>query len=151
MDMNPFANNQPQQQSMTPDYLKQDKNGTTPGVISNMVKALVDGNNRFQARNPAQANAGGAPGAPLSLAPDSPGPSAPMTGAAPMSGTAPQMAQTQTATPFETGASPLPFASGPAPGVIAANGSAGMPGMPNGVDPTINALFSPIPGGQFGG
>lgn len=128
MDMRgPLAYGQaqmPNQQTMapqTPDYLKQTTGGGAPGVVSNMVKALVDGNNKFKqgggvAPNVGSATSYEAPGAPMSLAPPAPG-----------------MA------PLATGLAGLGDTSS------AFNGGA-IPGMPNGVDPSMNALFSNIPG-----
>lgn len=145
MDMNPNAN----MTSMTPDFLKQTKTSSATGAISNMVKALMDGNNKYQTNqklNGATPNVGSAasyeaPGQPMSLAP-------PGAAAGPLAG-APPAPPPQS--PFEQGTSPLSF--NPTGGLMQTSlGSraAGLPGMPNGVDPTINSLFSPIPGGQFG-
>lgn len=147
MDMSPFANNNPQ---ATPDYLKQTKTGSMTGAVSNMVKALMDGNNKFQARqnsmggttpNVGSAASYEAPGQPMSLAPPGAAPG-PLSGGPPAP--PPQ-------SPFEQGTSPMSF--NPTGGLMQTGmgaGAAGLPGMPNALDPTIKSLFSPIPGGQFG-
>lgn len=142
---------------MTPDYLKQDQNGTGPGVVSNMVKAIMDGHNKFKQQGGAGAATGdgnwfgpsSVGGAPLSGYDAKPAVGAPMVPPvpAPMASSPPQVSQGMAPSPFRAGASPMPFApdQGQAPGMIASNN--GLPGMPNGVDPTMNALFSEIPRG----
>ena len=182
MDMNPFANTmtpQPQQ----PDYTKQDKNPTVPGAISNMVKAIMAGNNKFNQqrgalgdRVAAAASPATPPGPPMSLAPPAPGPSAGPMAPAPSPTMAPAPSPTMATAPspvmapapappivppapdskmtgsaFDNGAQSVPFG----PGGIMSTGmrDSGYPGMPNGTDPTVGALFSRIPGqgGYFGG
>lgn len=153
MDTNPFATSplapQSKQAYQTPEYLKPGQNSSLSGGISNMVKALMDGNSKFKARTAGEA-APSAPGAPLSLAPPTPSssadpmgvpePSTPMPAAPPM---------TVAGSPFDKGAPPMAFA--PAPGMGAQGmGFGSPPGMPNGIDPTMQALFSKIPG-QWGG
>lgn len=97
----------PQQQQQAPDL----NNGTVPGGIGSMVKALMDGRNQYRQqqmlaqRMAAQGNQPVASGLP--------GVSVPMT----------------------------PNAIPGSPG-----SAAGLPGMPNGIDPTMQGLFSPIPG-----
>lgn len=128
----PAMQNQQRMAPPTPDYLKQDaSNGTAPGVVSNMVKALVDGNNKFKqggagavTPNVGSATSYEAPGAPMSLSPSA------ATGQPPMS---PGMSPS----PMGDGSSGVPFASA---------GMSPLPGMPNGIDPTMSALFSSIPG-----
>lgn len=180
MDMNPFANNN-SQATPTPDYLKQNPraNGSVPGAVGNMVKAIMEGNNKFQQRGGmAGAGMGDTPGGaiPGASGPTSfggsagPMPLAPM-GGAPM-GAAPPMAPS-TPSPVMTslnanagGTGPMPmapsaFESGPAPVPfmqsmgMTGQGEGGWPGMPNGPDKSMSALFSQIPGmgggGFFGG
>lgn len=79
LDTNPFANNNQQQQNyQTPAYLQQNQaNGTVPGVMANMVKALMDGNNRFQQKQMQ-------PGMTPPVSPDG------MQGGLPFGGTTPQ-------------------------------------------------------------
>lgn len=128
MDMNPFATNaNGLQQASTPDFLKpQPNNPTWAGGVSNMVKALMDGNNKFNARqamsatapNPLTTTGGPSVGAPLSLTPP------------------PQVAASGVSGP--TTGSQMP----------------GVPGSPmfgpRAPDPTVSALFSAVPG-EFGG
>jgi hypothetical protein len=178
MDMNPFANNNQQAMGGTPDYLKQNPraNASMPGAVSNMVKAIMEGNNKFQQRGGMGGSPGGAiPGAsgptsfgggagPMPLAGGGAGPgmsAGPMAPA--MAPTSPDIAaatsgSTGPTSPamssFEGGAAPVPFGS--APGIMAGNNNiAGFPGMPNGPDKSMSALFSQIPGmgggGFFGG
>lgn len=161
MGTSPFANTSESEQKPLPAFLQQDpKNGTWAGGLSNVVKALVAGNNRFmsgQKPNVANGPVGDTrtAGEPLSLAPDNINKvSAPAIGnGAPM---APNSAPTlwdanrggpppagAGPVPFEQGAAPIPYAPAmPANGMIASNGdSTRVPGLPNGTDPTINALF----------
>lgn len=154
MDMSPFATNplgagaaQPQ----TPGYLQPQQGGGVAGNISNMVKAIMAGNAEHQAlqqkqgsllgQSPINNTTTGGPsvGAPMSLAPP--------TNPAGMTGAAGSTAPPVTAPSDGVGGSPMGGAMLP-PG-----GGAAMPGMPNGVDPTMSALFSQIPGqgSQFGG
>lgn len=121
----PMPNQQIMAPQQTPDYLKQTTGGGAPGVVSNMVKALVDGDNKFKQQggvsaptNVGSATSYEAPGAPMSLAPPAPG----------MGGAAPQGMATlgDTVSNFNTGGS--------------------IPGLPNGLDPSMSALFSNIPG-----
>lgn len=196
MDMNPFANNNQQTMSQTPDYLEQNPraNASVPGAVSNMVKAIMDGNNKFQQRA-GMTGDGGAPGSaiagasgptsfggsagPMPLAPSPSAPNAPVAGAptsltAPLTNGGPDMGAAggmqsipsfeKTAlmdnagnspmargpNTFDSGASPVPF--GWSPGIMAGGMGYGAPGMPNGVDRSMTALFSQIPGGgMFGG
>lgn len=171
MDMSPFANNNPQSMSPgTPDYLKQDQNGTGPGVVNNMVKALMDGHSKYMqqggSKSPSMgdgswfgnSSVGGAPlagqrGVAPSLA-GAPSPAPTMAPAPAMTG-APAPPPQPDNLSFGGGVAPVPFAPtmndpGPSPGMVGGNGnlSGGFPGMPNGMsDPTVNALFSQIPGG----
>lgn len=107
---------QAQQNSMSPQmpYAQQQapglNNGTAPGGVAAMVKALFDGQNQYKqqqmiAQRAAQGN--------QPLASGLPGVSVPMT----------------------------PNAIPGSPG-----SAAGLPGMPNGIDPTMQGLFSRIPG-----
>jgi hypothetical protein len=103
---------QPQSQAQPAGY----NNGTVPGGLASMVKALTDGMKERQARaaQGAQAAQGTQP-----MATGLPGVAVPMT----------------------------PNAIPNSPG-----SQASLPGMPNGVDPSIQALFSPVPGqGGFSG
>lgn len=178
MDMSPFANNNQQQPSMTPDYLKQSKGGGAPGVVSNMVKAIMDGNNKFQQRGSGIggmfSGMGGTPGGavpgatgptsfggtagPMPLATPSPSPNAAVNAgsmapppAPPVSAPlAPQnTSMVGNASPFQDGARAVPF--GAAPGIMSNGAGSGFPGMPNGPDRSMMGLFSQIPGGMYGG
>lgn len=152
MDTNPFATNPGTAGSATPSYLQPQAPTTSmPGNISNMVKAIMAGNAQHQAQQQKQGSilgqspinntttGGPSVGAPMSLAP--PTSPAAMTGGA---GSAPPPPMPP---PSDGGGSPMGGAMLP-PG-----GGGAMPGMPNGIDPTMAALFSQIPGqgGQFGG
>ena len=155
----------------TPDFLKQDSNPTVPGAISNMIKAIMAGNNKYNmmqgmtgggGRGGAadtsdgawygNSSVGGAPLAgmtrpvnPASMpASVTPPPTTTMTGSPMTQPTAPPPPPTSPS-PFEGGAGPMPFA--PSPGMLASNGAGSMvPGMPNGTDKSMEALFSRIPG-----
>ena len=163
MDMSPFANSQ--QQQPTPDYLRQTQGGGAGGAVSNMVKAIMDGNNKFRQRggmsgsvgqpalNPTTTTGGPSVGAPLSLTPPTSGPElvnggpGPMVNAGPMapapappSAAAPPTPPAALAggmsSPFQDGAAAIPFGS--APGIMPDNNfgrSGGFPGMPNGPVP----------------
>lgn len=171
MDMNPFANNNVQTMTGTPDYLKQNQRpGGAPGVVSNMVKAIMDGNNKFNQMG-SKTGPAGVPGAaisgatgptsfggsagPMPLAPGpgmSAGPMAPPAAApspdvtSTISGGAGPMAPLSPS--FEGGTPAVPFAS--TPGIMQNNNTAaGYPGMPNG-DNGMKALFSRIPGQEGG-
>lgn len=107
---------QQQQQSMSPQmpYPQQQttslNNGTAPGGVASMIKALMEGQNQFRQRQ--------------------------------------QMAQhmAPSAQPTATG---LPGVSVPmTPNAIPGSpgSTSNLPGMPNGIDPTMQGLFSPIPG-----
>lgn len=166
IDTSAFAN---MNTSMSPDYLKQDSNPTVPGAISNMVKAIMAGNNKYNAMQGRFGGAGGAAdtsdgawygnssvgGAPLagmtrpvnpasmpaSVTPPSP---PAMTGSPMTQPTAPPPPPMAPSL-FEGGAGPMPFA--PSPGMLASNGAgSAVPGMPNGTDKSMEALFSRIPG-----
>lgn len=85
-------------------------NGTAPGGVAAMIKALMDGQNQFKQRQ--------------------------------------QMAQSMTPS-TQPVASGLPGVSVPmTPNAIPGSPGAtsNLPGMPNGIDPTVQGLFSPIPG-----
>lgn len=150
MDTNPFAvsPNAQQQQYQTPSYLKPTQDTGTGGAgamnnVANMVKAMMDGNSKFQQKS-AMNPAGAAPtGAPMSLAPPAPGPSmgapSPMTNPMSMPG---------------AGGMPPMGAQGPMPDGMAMSGAPNNPftngASPMGIDPVTQALFSPIPGGNGG-
>ena len=60
MDTNPFAMNPNAQQAQTPDYLRQQpaQGAGAAGIssnVANMVKAIMDGNNKFQQKSAANA------------------------------------------------------------------------------------------------
>lgn len=133
MDTNPFANNR--QQSATPEYLKPTQGGAgaagAVNGVSNMVKALMAGDQKFRqqggglgAVNPNTTTGGPSVGAPMSLSPPSPGPSADVandraaTAATGMVG-ASGMPGSSAGTPFDLGTAPLtnggPFGAGPMP------------------------------------
>lgn len=145
----------------TPDYLKQDpKAQGLGGGMGNMVKALMDGNNKFKAQQGGAAATGDGSwfgsssvgGAPLAgyrgvtpQFPDANNVAMPTPMPSPRPASAP-MANAPGATPppspFDAGTQPVPYATGPSPGVIGSNGN----------DPTVNALFSDIPGqNSYGG
>lgn len=134
MDMSPFANSQQLQQPQTPNYLAQDSNNpTVAGGVSNMVKALMAGNQQFQQRqrsapNPTTTTGGPSIGAPMSLTPPAPGP---MAGG--LSG------------------SPAPMGGQYQPPLAPMSDQAFTMGAPPvGPDPVTQALFSPIPGALSG-
>lgn len=137
-DMSPFANNN--SQSAIPDYLKPTANGGagTAGAVNgvgNMVKALMAGDQKFRQQ---QGGAPGAapqstmaPGAPMSLAPPMPGPSA-------------DIAQDQAAGAAASMVGRPPMQPGMTPGM---NNNPFVGGAsPVTVDPVTQALMSPIPG-----
>ncbi len=157
MDTNPFATNPGIAASgQTPSYLQpQGPTTSMPGNISNMVKAIMAGNAQHQAQQQKQGallgqspinntttTGGPSVGAPMSLAP----PTAPAS----MTGGAGSAAPPVTA-PSDGAGSPMGNPMGGA--MLPSGGGAGLPGMPNGIDPTMSALFSQIPGqgSQFGG
>lgn len=130
MDTNPFANNN--QQMQTPDYLKTTNNPTMTGAAANMIKALIAGNQQYQARN---AGAGGLPpGSDGTWMGNNSVGGAPLSG---YSGVTPQMptnpGDMQGGVPV---APPMPMPR-PAFGAGAA---------PVTMDPISQALMSPIPG-----
>lgn len=105
-------------------------NGTAPGGVAAMIKALMDGNNQYKQQQQ-MASLGKQPpmpGAPMSLAP----PSDPTT----MMGGG--MGQTAGIPP--EGANPM--AAPPVPGTDPFSSGA----APMNIDPVTQALFSPIPG-----
>lgn len=143
MDTSPFANNNPQQQQ-PPEYLKQANNPSMAGAASNMVKALLSGNQQFQAKQ----NAMGGGGA-MGPAGDGQWQGTMSVGGAPLagySGVTPQMSAPQMPPPqaagmqggVPTGAGPMGGGQAPSPFM------AGAP--PVTVDPITQALMSPIPG-----
>lgn len=137
MDTNPFANNAAQQQQ-PPSYLQQTNNPSMAGAASNMIKALMAGNQQYQAKQAAMGgnnptgpagdgqwqgtmSLGGAPlagysGVTPGQAPVPPQTSQDMQGGVPMPQPRPQQS------PFMAGAPPAT------------------------VDPVTQALMSPIPG-----
>src|SRR5258707_9643232 len=152
MDTNPFATNPGTAGAATPSYLQpQGPTTSMPGNISNMVKAIMAGNAQHQAQQQKQGallgqspinnttTGGPSVGAPMSLTPP--------TSPAGMTGGAGSAAPPVTSPSDGTGGSPMGGAMLP-PGA----GGGAMPGMPNGIDPTMAALFSQIPGqgGQGG-
>lgn len=179
MDMNPFANNNSQTQQATPDYLKQDPraNSTMGGAIGNMVKAIMDGNNKFKQQAGATGPGGmpgsaipgatgptsfGGPAGPMSLTPSM----APMNGRSgvpPMTPSPPSPTMTSLSanagnagpmptapSVFDSGAGAVPFAQGVGP-LSGGSPSGNWPGMPNGPDRSMQGLFSQIPGMSGGG
>lgn len=137
MDTNPFANNDAQQQ--TPSYLQQTNNPSMAGAASNMVKALMAGNQQFQAKQ--GANPMGAAGDGQWVGTSSVG-GAPLAG---YSGVTPGQAPMPQAAP----AVPPQTAQGMQGGVPMGSPSASpfMTGAPPAtVDPVTQALMSPIPG-----
>lgn len=158
MDTNPFATNPGTAGAATPSYLQpQGPTTSMPGNISNMVKAIMAGNAQHQAQQQKQGallgqspinnttTGGPSVGAPMSLAPP--------TSPAGMTGGAGNAAPSVTA-PSDGVGSPMgnPMASPMGGAMLPPGGGAAMPGMPNGIDPTMAALFSQIPGqgGQGG-
>jgi|SRR5882724_1477867 len=160
MDTNPFAMSPNAAQPQTPSYLQpQGPTTSMPGNISNMVKAIMAGNAQHQMQQQRQGAAMGAPnpmtttggpsvGAPMSLAPPAGGMGPPPP---PVGGVPSPPVDPSTMTGGVGG--PLPSAGGAGPMMDGAGPMGPMPGMPNGVDPTMAALFSPIPGqgNQYGG
>lgn len=155
MDTNPFATNNPatQQTPQTSPYLQQQpNNGTVAGGVSNMIKALMQGNQNYQQRqqgmqgaqgnqpmqsNPTTTTGGPSVGQPMSLSPPT-DPSA-MTGGLGQTPGLPGGAGP--AAPL----SPMTQSLFPNP---AGGGASMTPGMtpPMGMDPVTQALMSPIPG-----
>lgn len=161
MDTNPFATNPlgaAGAQPAAPGYLQPQAGGGLPGNISNMVKAIMAGNAEHQAQmqkqggaqgqmpmNPSTTTGGPSVGAPMSLAP-------PAGGMGPPPMPAPPPPVDPAAMTGGAGGAPSP-AMPPGGAMLPPGGGGGaLPGMPNGVDPTMSALFSQIPGqGGFGG
>lgn len=143
IDQNPFANMSGGNQNyQTPDYLKPTQAGGLGNNISNMMKALVAGNQQYQQRMRGQGGMQGqpqmAPGAPMNLAPPM-DPTSPMNPTQ-MTGAQPVMAPPQTGAVDPSsmpGAVPLPQ-----PRPVFDASAAPMGGM----DPMTAALFSQIPG-----
>jgi hypothetical protein len=132
---------------------QQQVNGTIPGGISNMVKALMEGNDAYKQQQAKQAAAAGQPqissagmappGAPMSLTPPTDPTSMPGGLGTPtsMQGMAPSPPAAMGATSMAPPASPG-FGSNDA----FMNGT-----NPVSIDPVTQALFSPVPAGVTGG
>lgn len=153
MDTNPFATNPGTAGSTTPSYLQPQAPTTSmPGNISNMVKAIMAGNAQHQAQQKAQGAVMGAPN-PMTTT-GGPSVGAPMSLAPPAGGMGPPPPVAPPTPPVDPSAMTGGVGGGsPLGGTMLPPGGGAMPGMPNGVDPTMSALFSQIPGqgGQFGG
>lgn len=172
MDTNPFAvspnTQQAPSQPAAPSYLQQQSNPTVAGQISNMVKALVQGQGQFNqgqqlqqmiaaknatAANPQTTNGMPSVGAPMSLAPPAP--------AMASSPTMSNMPNSPTAQPQMSNMPLNPSALAPSMSNSAPVNPASMTGdafssgtSPVQMDPMTAALFSNIPsagGGNFGG
>ena len=164
MDTNPFAVDPLQQkQTSTPSYLQQMNNPTYTGAISNMIKAIVQGNNEYRQRQGLGGFTSSGVGQPMNISPSLPqdptnplgtGTSQPIgftpSGAPPAASTPDMGFTTSTPTPSPMPASFTPPPSTPAPPASGTPvGGIKMPQFSSGfssVDPVTQALMSPIPG-----